>query len=61
LHKSGPYAEILHTALAYERGDLQHIRCHRLELDTISDIYMRAAKWSLQASGLLQDPGERAA
>ncbi len=61
LHKSGPYAEILHTTLAYERGDFQHIRCRRLELDTISDIYIRAAKWSLQANGLLQDPGERAA
>ncbi len=53
LHKEGPYADMLHTTLAYERGQWEQVRLLLLPTTT-TDIYMRAVKWSMQASGVLR-------
>ncbi len=61
LRRRGAYADMLQTTIAYERGEWDQIRCHRLNQDTLSDIYMRAVKWSIQASGELKNDSELAA
>ncbi len=61
LQQEGPYAEMLHTTLAYERGEWDQVRCHQIDPTTLSDIYMRAVKWSMQACGTLRDDPELAA
>jgi len=61
LKKRGTYADMLRTTIAYERGEWDQVRCHRLEQGTIADIYMRAVKWSTQASVSLRSDSELAA
>lgn len=49
LNKSGTYADMLSTTIAYERGEWDHVSCQGLDRGTIADIYVQAVKWSTQA------------
>ncbi len=60
LHNEGPYADILHTTLAYERGQWDQVRLLLLPTTT-TDIYMRAVKWSMQAAGVIRSADDELA
>lgn len=46
MHDTGPYAKLLRSALAYERGDWDQVDRAGANQDDISDSYLRSVDWA---------------
>lgn len=46
LHHQGEYGGILQSAVAYDRGEWEHIVCLELEAAEIADSYVAAVEWA---------------
>ncbi|HHH36245.1 MAG TPA: HDOD domain-containing protein [Gammaproteobacteria bacterium] len=57
----GPYSSILQCTLAYERGQWSNVTCPPLDEGTISDSYIQAVKWAVEAGKLIASPDSKAA
>lgn len=57
----GSYSSILQCALAYERGEWSNVSCPPLDDGAISDSYIQAVKWAVEAGKLIASPDSKAA
>ncbi|MCC6302835.1 MAG: HDOD domain-containing protein [Gammaproteobacteria bacterium] len=46
LDRQGPYAVILNSVIAYERGEWDKLECAALSREAITEIYLRSLSWS---------------
>lgn len=46
LNRKGPYAAILNSVIAYERGEWGKLGCANTSKDAIADVYLRSMGWA---------------
>jgi len=46
LNRTGPYAPILDSVIAYERGEWDKLQCAGISKDAVTEIYLRSLAWA---------------